>query len=421
MLNMGNKGVDSPPMSSALTSAPVPYANRVLCNGRVTLSYHAATFIDAELTFSAFGTSAPDLWQPKPLVVSKAGAIRVRCGAQDLKALRSAYAGLALEPLLNTVRGERRGSTASATTGSALLVLPDYANLFHQMGSVVAAYAALTDARRADARDDLAVYMLNNASLVPTSAFWSPGLSARRPVLLGGSQSAAAAPRRFGRVVVAQPPTEIWYWNVWKEDRTDRRALLTPMVRQLCAALMPAAGRVISGGLVLLAQRGTDRVILNARELEIELRADLPAHNRSQRFPWLVGWALPSARAPTAEVRLLDLGKLSTRQQLATIRGTSVLVGAHGAALLWNLFLPPGAPLVELLNLANRNRYYANQCAWQHRPYFSWQNADAAAEAAARDGDGRAIEGAPFRHDMLVDVSAVASLVRDAMRRWEAG
>ena len=82
-------------------------------------------------------------------------------------------------------------------------------------------------------------------------------------------------------------------------------------------------------------------------------------------------------------VRVVHLGALSTRAQLALIQRTSLLVGAHGAGLLWNLFLPEGATLVELLNLANANQYYANHCRWARRRYGKWQNTDAAREERA--------------------------------------
>ena len=49
----------------------------------------------------------------------------------------------------------------------------------------------------------------------------------------------------------------------------------------------------------------------------------------------------------------------STTDQLRVIRGTDVLIGTHGAGLVWNLFLPPGAPLIELLNRRNANELRA--------------------------------------------------------------
>ena len=45
--------------------------------------------------------------------------------------------------------------------------------------------------------------------------------------------------------------------------------------------------------------------------------------------------------------------------------------------------------LVELLNLANANAYYSNQCLWTRRPYAAWQNTDASREEAARDASGQ--------------------------------
>jgi capsular polysaccharide biosynthesis protein len=105
-------------------------------------------------------------------------------------------------------------------------------------------------------------------------------------------------------------------------------------------------------------------------------------------------------------VRVVDLGALSTRSQLALIQRTSLLVGAHGAGLLWNLFLPEGAALVELLNLANANQYYANHCRWARRRYGKWQNTDAAREERALDPLTREPVD-PFRNHMRVMVDEV--------------
>ena len=90
------------------------------------------------------------------------------------------------------------------------------------------------------------------------------------------------------------------------------------------------------------------------------------------------------------------------------------MIGAHGAGLLWNLFLPPGAPVVELLNLANANEYYANHCRWGRRPYASWQNNDTAAEVPALD-PGTNAPLAPFRNHMYVDTHAVGRLVHGVL------
>ena len=84
------------------------------------------------------------------------------------------------------------------------------------------------------------------------------------------------------------------------------------------------------------------------------------------------------------------------------------------AALLWNLFMPEGAALVELTNVANANQYYANHARWLSRPYAQWQNNDTTAEEPARDPTtGAPLDG--FRNHMRVPVAAVAEVVRQVL------
>ena len=168
----------------------------VLCNGRIISSSLHTTLTDAEVHPSLFDArAAPSLWGTKPLLGSpRPGAIRLRCTPPDeLSALRTAYAGLHYEPLVRTIRPHngRRPFAPASRRRIALLVLPDYANFFHQAGSVVIAWAALLDAsaRAPLARtaspaaalpspDEIELFFLNNASTAPTTLFWSPGLSA---------------------------------------------------------------------------------------------------------------------------------------------------------------------------------------------------------------------------------------------------
>ena len=138
-------------------------------------------------------------------------------------------------------------------------------------------------------------------------------------------------------------------------------------------------------------------------------------------YDWPRGRRLRHGGTPpvgsATEVRLVELGALSSREQLSLVRGAAGLIGAHGAALVRSLFpdlsrtspgpfverffrrgaglepLPPhgrapvlgrcggdsgrfgeiwgdlhlGAPVLELLNRANANAYYSNQCRWQRR------------------------------------------------------
>mmetsp|Transcript_57375 Transcript_57375/g.113906 ORF Transcript_57375/g.113906 Transcript_57375/m.113906 type:complete len:83 (-) Transcript_57375:97-345(-) len=75
--------------------------------------------------------------------------------------------------------------------------------------------------------------------------------------------------------------------------------------------------------------------------------------------------------------------------------------------------------VVELLNIANANQYYANHARWTRRPYASWQNNDSTAEVAAIDPlTGQQLE--PFRNHMRIDVTAVVNLARQTLQRRES-
>jgi len=94
-------------------------------------------------------------------------------------------------------------------------------------------------------------------------------------------------------------------------------------------------------------------------------------------------------------------------------------MGVHGAGLAWNLFLPQGAPVIELLNLANANQYYANQCRWTLRPYVAWQNNNSLREERAADVNGQELD--QFRNHYAVDVSEVSTLAILELRRSRLG
>jgi hypothetical protein len=67
--------------------------------------------------------------------------------------------------------------------------------------------------------------------------------------------------------------------------------------------------------------------------------------------------------------------------------------------------------VVEVLNLANANQYYANHARWTRRPYASWQNNDSAAEMAAIDPlTAQPLD--PFRNHVRVDVRSVVDIAR---------
>ncbi len=405
-----------------------------LCGGAILMTAAGTTLFDAELHFDHFAADTKrDLWAARPLIPDvRPGAIRVDCGVEQLRMLRDAYRDLHLEPLFGSVRSsQHRGPRlpVSPSPSTALLVLPDYANLFHQFGSVASAYAALMDSEPEwpTANGSLAVYMLSDAQLRPTAAFWSPGLAPLSPVHV--RRSPPPPPARFSRVVIAQPATETWWWNVWREERAPsarilgRRRVLASLTRHLSASLLgpppgtaasgaigargDGAGEARGGGPVLLISRpaGTDRRLLNEGELLRGL-SRLATERATE----------PALRLTDA--RLVEMAGLSTVEQMRLVRGAAALVGAHGAGLLWHLFLPDGAIVVELLNRANRNAYYSNQCAITGRAYAAWQNGDDSAERAPTDAAGRPLaDAAPFRNDMSVDAAAVVELVRRTARR----
>ena len=425
-----------------------------LCGDRVRAAYLQTTLLDAELHFGHFDAAAKDgLWDGQPLLGSpRPGAVRLRCALDELQLLRNAYSGLTLEPLVRAVRPHNgRRPFAPAAAGTALLVLPDYANLFHQFGSLVIAWAAYQDSMRVappasantSEHEPLTLVMLNNATLTPTLLFWSPGLASRPPRFVRASSS-PPPPATYRRVVLAQPATETWWWTVWKPEHSDRRATLTPLVLRLASRLLPAGTEEASRALdvaqaLVSASNSSLRSLRSLRSLSgaeaeaEEAEAEAEAEEAGARVALVVRrptttdrrilndeeltseLAAPMARAGL-RVRLVDLGALPTRVQLALIRRTALLVGAHGAGLLWNLFLPAGAAVLELLNGANANEYYANHCRWMRRPYAAWQNTDPAREERALDPLTReAVD--PFRSHMRVAVREVVEVATRLVAR----
>ena len=414
------------------------------CGGHVASTWLQTTLLEAEIHFSLFDEAAKEnLWLPKPLVGKPhRGAIRVQsCSLEDLSALRDDYAQLAYGPLLQSLRAHNnRKPLAPAVDGVALVVLPDYTNLFHQFGSVAMAWAALQESYRAlpDPKNDgggagasppdasrISIFMLSNASLSSTALLWSPGLAARPPTFVRGSPP--PPPATYSRVVLAQPTTETWWWNVWAPDETDRRPTLRPLIARLSAALLllppgrppPLAAqqhRAVSIALLLRRSPPSDRRILNDVELLAALSptllASAPSPDSSKGSG--SGGSLPPLRA-----RLIDLSTLDMRAQLAMVQSAGLLVGAHGAGLVWNLFLPPGAPVVELLNRANMNNYYANHCRWSRRQYRFWQNGNASAEESAGTDPLTGEPLAPFRNHMRVDVPQVVAKITDVLKEQQ--
>ena len=102
--------------------------------------------------------------------------------------------------------------------------------------------------------------------------------------------------------------------------------LLPPMTTIGGRSTLLGAAAHSARRLVLIVSRpaGTDRRVLN----ELDLARDLAQ---------VVG-------ARGMYVALLNLAALPTIAQLSLVEHSAMMIGTHGAGLLWNLFLPHGAP-----------------------------------------------------------------------------
>ncbi|CAH1786626.1 unnamed protein product [Owenia fusiformis] len=96
------------------------------------------------------------------------------------------------------------------------------------------------------------------------------------------------------------------------------------------------------------------RKITNEIELLNVTRERFPSHN-------IIGIQLDA----------LDIGK-----QLRTISNTDILIGMHGAALAYSIFLPIGSTVIELFPNKGRNWHFEYLAKWNKCFYQSWYNND---------------------------------------------
>ncbi|XP_014781318.1 uncharacterized protein LOC106877045 [Octopus bimaculoides] len=77
-------------------------------------------------------------------------------------------------------------------------------------------------------------------------------------------------------------------------------------------------------------------------------------------------------------VRGVQLDKLPVKEQLTLISTTDILIGMHGAALSFSLFLPDHAALLELYPRywPTTNLHFRSMAHWRNLTYLSWQNVD---------------------------------------------
>lgn len=114
---------------------------RAFCAGEATVTSLQATLRNVLINFSLLDErAAAHLWASPPLVGRpRPGALKMACSNDDLAQLTHAFSGMHLQPLMAAVRSRRRltSRTLLQSSAVAVLVLSDYPNFFHQMGSVV--------------------------------------------------------------------------------------------------------------------------------------------------------------------------------------------------------------------------------------------------------------------------------------------
>ena len=106
-----------------------------------------------------------------------------------------------------------------------------------------------------------------------------------------------------------------------------------------------------------------------------------------------------------------DLAQLEPLEQLALVASsTDVLLGMHGAALTYSLYLPPWGALVELWpKNSDMWRCFEHMATMAGLHYARWENSSPAAFRVDASGDYTA-----------VDVAAVASMVAEAAAKVRA-
>lgn len=77
--------------------------------------------------------------------------------------------------------------------------------------------------------------------------------------------------------------------------------------------------------------------------------------------------------APDFEVRSVNLGELTFKEQLQEVSSADVFVFPHGGAGPHVLFLPHGAAVIELFPYADADPMYRNLAVQTGKSYFIWQ------------------------------------------------
>jgi hypothetical protein len=115
-----------------------------------------------------------------------------------------------------------------------------------------------------------------------------------------------------------------------------------------------------------------------------------------------------SAASQRVEVRVVDFAPLDLSEQLELVSRTDVLVGMHGAALTFALYLPPHAAVVELWpKRGDMWRCFEHIATMAGLHYGRWENGNPAAFRADGSGDYTTVDVREFEQVFAPAVAAV--------------
>ncbi len=77
------------------------------------------------------------------------------------------------------------------------------------------------------------------------------------------------------------------------------------------------------------------------------------------------------AKFPAVKIQGVDFAQYSLREQIEIVSGSDILVGVHGAALTWQMLMPRGSSLVELMPYDFHHRGFRNMAKLLGHRYFS--------------------------------------------------
>ena len=113
--------------------------------------------------------------------------------------------------------------------------------------------------------------------------------------------------------------------------------------------------------------------------------------------------ATAAALFPHSHIQGVQLDSQTLYTQLSLLSTTDILIGMHGAALSYSMFLPPGAAMIELFPLTQSENWHMEYIArWSHVNYLSWRNEDPSLQDFVRD-------------TTEVPVAVISSLLRDVI------